>query len=97
MSVFARVFYEAWDQTFAKARWIARNRWRTLLKNFDHAFLRRRLRDLLRADLAHARTLGAAGWLLPLIVWPGAAWNALTERRKEPLLTGFPAPPPRRP
>jgi len=80
-----------------RALWIARNRWRTLLKNFDHAFLRRRLRDLLRADLAHARTLGAAGWLLPLIVWPGAAWNALTERRKEPLLTGFPATPPRRP
>jgi len=80
-----------------RALWIARNRWRTLLKNFDHAFLRRRLRDLLRADLAHARTLGAAGWLLPLIVWPGAAWNALTEPRKEPLLTGFPATPPRRP
>ncbi len=80
-----------------KALWTARNRWRTLLKNFDHGFLRRRLRDLLRADLAHARALGAAGWLLPLIVWPGAAWNALTEPRKEPLLTGFPATPPRRP
>jgi GT2 family glycosyltransferase len=80
-----------------KALWIARNRWRTLLKNFDHAFLRRRLRDLLRADLAHARTLGAAGWLLPLIVWPGAAWSALREPRKEPLLTGFPATPPRHP
>ncbi|HET9795501.1 MAG TPA: glycosyltransferase family 2 protein [Thermoanaerobaculia bacterium] len=80
-----------------RALWIAQNRWRTLLKNFDHAFLRRRLGDLLRADLAHARALGGAGWLLPLIVWPAAAWRALRERRKEPLLTGFPASPPRRP
>ncbi len=80
-----------------KAVWTARNRWRTLLKNFDRGFLRRRLGDLLRADLAHARALGGAGWLLPLIVWPGAAWNALREPRKGPLLTGFPASPSRRP
>jgi len=74
-----------------KALWIARNRWRTLIKNFDRAFLRRRLRDLLRADLAHARALGAAGWLLPVIVWPAAAWNALSSRQDASLLTGFPA------
>lgn len=75
-----------------KALWIARNRWRTLLKNFDRRFLRQRLGDLLRADLAHARALGGAGWLLPLIVWPAAAWKALWARREESLLTGFPAP-----
>ena len=74
-----------------RALWIARNRWRTLLKNFDRAFLRRRLGDLLRADLAHARALGGAGWLLPLLVWPAAAWKALVGRREEALLTAFPA------
>jgi hypothetical protein len=71
--------------------WIARNRWRTLLKNFDREFLRRRLADLLRADLAHARTLGGAGWLLPFVVWPAAAWKALFTPREDALLTEFPA------
>ena len=74
-----------------RARWIARNRWRTLLKNFDHDFLRSRLSDLLRADLAHARALGAAGWVLPLVVWPGAALSALAPARGGSRLTGFPA------
>jgi GT2 family glycosyltransferase len=74
-----------------RARWIARNRWRTLLKNFDHDFLRSRLSDLLRADLAHARALGAAGWLLPLVIWPGAALSALAPARGGSRLTGFPA------
>lgn len=76
------------------ALWIARNRWRTLLKNFDRSFLRGRLRDLLRADLAHAKALGGAGWLLPVVVWPAAAWNALFSRREGPLLSGFPPPRP---
>jgi GT2 family glycosyltransferase len=74
-----------------RSRWIARNRWRTLLKNFDHAFLRSRLSDLLKADLAHARSLGAAGWILPLVVWPGAALSALAPSRGGMRLTGFPA------
>ncbi len=79
-----------------KALWIARNRWRTLLKNFDHDFLRSRIGDLLRADLAHARALGFAGWLLPLFVWPGAAIRSLEPPRGASLLTRFPAasPPP---
>jgi GT2 family glycosyltransferase len=74
-----------------RSRWIARNRWRTLLKNFDHAFLMSRLADLLKADLAHARSLGAAGWILPLVVWPGAALSALAPSRGGMRLTGFPA------
>jgi GT2 family glycosyltransferase len=74
-----------------RALWIARNRWRTLLKNFDHAFLRSRLRDLLRADLAHARSLGAAGWILPLLVWPAAAISALSRSHGDAPLTRFPA------
>jgi GT2 family glycosyltransferase len=74
-----------------RSLWIARNRWRTLLKNFDHAFLRSRLRDLLRADLAHARALGAAGWILPLVVWPAAAISALSPSRDASRLTRFPA------
>jgi len=73
-----------------RSRWIARNRWRALLKNFDHGFLRSRLSDLLRADLAHARSLGAIGWLLPLVVWPAAALSALAPPYGEAPLTGFP-------
>ena len=74
-----------------RALWIARNRWRTLAKNFDHAFLRSRWRDLVRADLAHAKALGAGGWLLPLAVWPAAAWTTLAPSRGAALLTRFPA------
>jgi hypothetical protein len=74
-----------------RSYWIARNRWRALTRNFDHAFLRSRLSDLLRADLAHARSLGPAGWILPLVVWPGAALSALAPSRGGMRLTGFPA------
>jgi GT2 family glycosyltransferase len=73
-----------------RARWTARNRWRTLLKNFDRSFLRRRLADLLRADLAHARSLGLAGVALLAAVWPAALAASVTTRQKGPLLTGFP-------
>ena len=78
-----------------RALWIARNRWRTLLKNFDRGFLRSRMGDLLRADLAHARALGVTGWILPLIVWPGAAIRSLAPVRGDALLTRFPAALPR--
>ncbi len=74
-----------------RALWTARNRWRTLLKNFDRGFLRRRLGDLLRADLAHARSLGLPGVALLLAVWPAALLRSLRDRPREPLLTGFPA------
>lgn len=61
-----------------RSLWIARNRWRTLFRNFDPALLRGHLPALLRADLAHARRLGWRGALLPLLVWPriaSAAWR----------------------
>ena len=73
-----------------RALWTARNRWRTLLKNFDRGFLRRRLGDLLRADLAHARSLGPSGIVLLLAVWPAALVRWLGGRPREPLLSGFP-------
>ena len=38
-----------------RAKWIARNRWKTLFRNFDRRLLRRNALALLRADLAHAR------------------------------------------
>jgi len=56
-----------------RALWTARNRWRTLFRNFEPALLRQHFAGLLRADLAHARRLGWRGALLPLLVWPGVA------------------------
>lgn len=73
-----------------KALWTARNRWATLLKNFDRGFLRRELGGLLRADLAHARSLGPAGVALLLAVWPAVLLRSLTGRPRGPLLTRFP-------
>jgi GT2 family glycosyltransferase len=73
-----------------RALWISRNRWRTLLKNFDRSFLRRRLGDLLRADLAHARAVGWSGIALPILVWPAAAARALVIRPEPTKLTRFP-------
>ena len=63
-----------------RALWTARNRWRTLYRNFDRGFLARRLPALLRADLAHAKALGIAGVLLPLAVWPRIPLYALSPR-----------------
>jgi GT2 family glycosyltransferase len=73
-----------------RALWTSRNRWRTLLKNFDRSFLRRRLGNLLRADLAHARSIGWPGIALPILVWPAAAARALATRSEPTRLTGFP-------
>lgn len=70
--------------------WTARNRWRTLLKNFDHAFLRARLGTLLRADLAHARSLGLPGAALLAAVWPRAFVSAAWLRPRTSALTSFP-------
>lgn len=75
---------------FRRAIWTARNRWRTLFRNFDRAFLARRLPRLLRADLAHARTLGLAGLLLPVAVWPRIPLYALGPRDL-PLLETWPS------
>jgi GT2 family glycosyltransferase len=75
-----------------RARWISRNRWRTLIKNFDRSFLAHRLGDLLRADLAHAKAIGLAGIALPVVVWPAAAARAISARREPNRLTHFPMP-----
>ena len=53
-----------------RAKWLARNRWRTLFRNFDPQLVRRAIPELLRADLAHARSLGWRAPLLLLSVWP---------------------------
>jgi len=73
-----------------RALWISRNRWRTLLKNFDRSFLARRLGGLLRADLAHARAVGWPGILLPFLIWPAAVVRALATRPEPGRLTRFP-------
>jgi GT2 family glycosyltransferase len=76
---------------FRRAVWTARNRWRTLLGNFDRSFLKRNLPRLLRADLAHAKSLGAKGTLLPLLVWPLLPALAFRARGKKRLLPGWPS------
>lgn len=66
-----------------RALWTARNRWRTLFRNFDSRLIVRNLFSLLRADLAHVRSLGWKGALLPVLVWPRLpvlAWRARAER-----------------
>src|ERR1700693_3839619 len=45
-----------------RAIWVARNRWRTLFRNFEPRLVKREVLRLLRADVAHARTLG---WRAP--------------------------------
>jgi len=52
-----------------RAKWIARNRWKTLFRNFDHRLLRRNALALLRADLSHAISLGWRAPLLLLLTW----------------------------
>jgi GT2 family glycosyltransferase len=59
-----------------RAKWLARNRWRTLIRNFDSRLVRREFPRLLRADLAHARSLGWRAPFLLLSVWPGVAFGA---------------------
>lgn len=73
-----------------RALWTARNRWRTLFGNFERRWIRRNLLPLLRADLAHARTLGWRGVIVPLLVWPRIPFVALTARAGPRLLSGWP-------
>ena len=75
---------------FRRAVWTARNRWRTLVGNFDRELLARNLPGLLRADLAHARQLGIPGAILPLLVWPHLPLLALRARRTRGLLHEWP-------
>ncbi len=81
---------------FRRALWTARNRWRTLLRNFEPRFLARNFPRLLRADLAHAKTLGFPGALLPLLVWPRIALYALGAREEARRLADWPSVEPRR-
>lgn len=76
---------------FRRAVWTARNRWRTLLGNFDRDLLARNLPALLRADLAHAKKLGLKGALLPLLVWPLLPLFAFRARGKRGLLLEWPS------
>jgi GT2 family glycosyltransferase len=76
---------------FRRAVWTARNRWRTLLGNFERDLLTRNLPRLLRSDLAHAKNLGLKGALLPLLVWPLVPVLAFRARGKRGLLRRWPA------
>lgn len=73
-----------------RALWTARNRWRTLFRNFDPALLRRHLGPLLFADLAHMRRLGWRGAVLPLLVWPWLPLLALRSRGQARRLSQWP-------
>jgi GT2 family glycosyltransferase len=73
-----------------RALWTARNRWRTLFRNFDSRLLARNLFPLLRADLAHVRRLGWRGMLLPVLVWPRLPMLAWRAREERSLLSEWP-------
>jgi GT2 family glycosyltransferase len=73
-----------------RAVWTARNRWRTLFRNFDSRLLARSLFPLLRADLAHVRRLGWRGLLLPVLVWPRLPMLAWRAREERALLSEWP-------
>jgi len=73
-----------------RAFWTARNRWRTLFRNFSPKLIRRSLPALLRADLAHARAVGAGGLALPLLVWPRLPWMAWRSAGERGRLTAWP-------
>ncbi|HKF41862.1 MAG TPA: glycosyltransferase family 2 protein [Thermoanaerobaculia bacterium] len=73
-----------------RALWTARNRWRTLFRNFDSRLLARSLFALLRADLAHVRQLGWKGALLPFLVWPRLPVLAWRARQQQALLSDWP-------
>ena len=73
-----------------RALWTARNRWRTLFRNFDSRLLARNLFPLLRADLAHVRAMGWKGALLPVLVWPRLPVLAWRSRAERALLSEWP-------
>jgi GT2 family glycosyltransferase len=76
-----------------RAFWTARNRWRTLFRNFAPSLLARHLGPLLAADLAHVRQVGWRGVVLPLLVWPRLPAMAFRARAETGLLDRFPGAP----
>jgi len=76
---------------FRRALWTARNRWRTLFRNFEPRRIRSSFGALLRADLAHARRLGWKGAALPLLVWPSLPLEALRFRAEAGRLPDWPS------
>ena len=74
-----------------RALWTARNRWRTLFRNFEARLLARSLFPLLRADLAHVKQLGWKGALLPVLVWPRLPVLAWRARQEHALLSDWPS------
>lgn len=75
---------------FRRAFWTARNRWRTLFRNFEPGLLARRLGPLLAADLAHARQVGWRGAAIPLLIWPRLPLMALRLGGQQHRLGRFP-------
>jgi GT2 family glycosyltransferase len=73
-----------------RAFWTARNRWRTLFRNFSPSLLARHIGPLLAADLAHVRHVGWRGVALPILVWPRLPAMALRARSQTGLLDRFP-------
>jgi GT2 family glycosyltransferase len=73
-----------------RAFWTARNRWRTLFRNFELSLLARRLGPLMAADLVHVRQIGWRGVVLPLLVWPRLPAMAFRARAERGLLDRFP-------
>jgi GT2 family glycosyltransferase len=78
---------------FRRAFWTARNRWRTLFRNFTPGLIARHLPALLRADLSHVRAVGWTGIVLPLLVWPRLPVQALRARHEPGRLERWPARP----
>jgi GT2 family glycosyltransferase len=75
---------------FRRALWTARNRWRTLFRNFTTGLIVRHLPALMRADLAHARAVGWTGLALPLLVWPRLPLMALRSGAEPTRLAAWP-------
>lgn len=78
---------------FRRAFWTARNRWRTLFRNFTPGLIARNLPALLSADLAHARAVGWTGLALPLLVWPRVPFMALGGGKDPGRLSAWPSVP----
>lgn len=74
----------------SRALWTSRNRWRTLFRNFETRLLARSFFPLLRADLAHVKSLGWKGAFLPLLVWPRLPVLAWRSREERALLSEWP-------